>query len=379
MKRVLLVPVMAAGLVAAPVQAETSVTLYGVVDSGYGYEQFRFKGSGDRARATRSGLNDGYLKSNRWGIKGSEELGRGTRLIFQLEQGFSLNTGQAAKDHLAFSRKAIVGLSSDDWGTLTVGRQKPLGTDFLKLDTTKSMGKSSKAFGARGSRTDKLAKYISPEFGGLTAGVAYATNGSVEYDSGSGLYEQVDRDYLLSVGLRYARGPLTLAGVYDREHGNKDGHRRGYHINNWALAASYDFDVVEVNLAYGQDRHGKLKSPGNVGSKPFGSAYSVTGLGDYNQKGFKSHNYMVSLSAPLGPGKLGVSWTRSSSNLDDVYAKANPGKQLSTRTQNIFAAMYTYPVSKRTTLYAYGSHGNGLAYIDGLKGQEAGVGLNHAF
>jgi len=354
--------------------AENSVVLYGIVDSGYGYEQFRHQGH----QATYSGLNDGYLKSSRWGVKGSEDLGRGLKAIFHLEQGFSLKTG-TQKNHYAFSRKAILGLQSDTWGTLTAGRQKTLGSDFLSIDTTKGMGKSKYAFGASGVRTDKLVKYLTPNWNGFSAGLGYATNGNVVRDKSTGLERPVDRDYLATAGVRYTNGPLTLAGVYDWQHANKsDGHRQRYTVRNWALAASYQFDRLKLNVAYGQDHHGKLKSPGYLSSSTFGS-HTVTGFGDYNNEGFKSRNTMVSVAMPVGPGELGLSWTRSSSNLSDVYADNNPGKSLATQTQNIYAAMYTYKLSTRTTLYGYGSYGTGLAYIDKLKGGQAGFGINHRF
>jgi len=368
-----------AGIIGTPAAyAQSSVVLYGIVDSGYGYEQFRHQDSNRSVKATRSGLNDGYLKSNRWGLKGSEDLGRGLHAIFHLEQGFTLNTG-TQKDNYAFSRKAILGLQSDTWGTLTAGRQKTLGDDFLSINTTKGMGKSKRAFGASGVRVDKLVKYITPNWNGLNAGVGYATNGNVVRDKTTGFDRPVDRDYLATAGLRYAKGPLTLAGVYDWQHANKsDGHRQRYTVRNWALAASYKFDKFKLNLAYGQDHHGKLKSPGYIGSSTFGS-YTINGLGDYNSQGFKSRNTMVSVSVPVALGELGVSWTRSSSNLGDVYANNNPGQRLATQTQNIYAAMYTYKLSTRTTLYGYGSYGTGLAYIDKLKGGQAGFGLNHRF
>jgi len=102
-------------------------------------------------------------------------------------------------------------------------------------------------------------------------------------------------------------------------------------------------------------------------------------LGSYNSQGFKSRNYLISVSMPLGGGQLGLAWTRSSSNLSDVYTDHHPGQRLATKTQTIYAAMYTYKLSKRTTLYGYGSYGTGLAYIDQIKGGEAGFGLNHQF
>lgn len=366
------------GFLGAPLaQAQGSVTLYGVVDSGYGYENFQYKYDNKRLKSRHSGLNDGYLKSSRWGLKGSEPLSDGLYAIFQLEQGFALNTGMA-KDGYAFSRKALVGLRSDTFGVFTAGRQKTVGDDFIDVDATKGMGEAENAFGAVGVRTSNVLKYISPTWSGFTAGVAYATDGGFVKDKTTGIERLGDRDYLLSAGVHYQNGPLTLAAVHDWQQANKsDGQRLGYRVRNWMAAASYDFDAFTVNIAYGQDHNGKLKSPGYVSGSTFDAP--VSGLGSYNSQGFKSRNYLISVSMPLGGGQLGLAWTRSSSNLSDVYADHHPGQRLATKTQTIYAAMYTYKLSKRTTLYGYGSYGTGLAYIDQIKGGEAGFGLNHQF
>lgn len=84
---------------------------------------------------------------------------------------------------------------------------------------------------------------------------------------------------------------------------------------------------------------------------------------------------MAGINAPLGSGILGLSWTHTNSNLDDIY----DGNNASFKSQNIYAANYRYPLSKRTTLVAYGAYGNGLAYINGLTVKELGLGLNHKF
>ncbi|MGE8635134.1 MAG: porin, partial [Achromobacter piechaudii] len=46
---------------------------------------------------------------------------------------------------------------------------------------------------------------------------------------------------------------------------------------------------------------------------------------------------------------------------------------------NVYSVGYTYDLSKRTNLYAYGSYGTDYAFIDGLKSTAAGVGVRHQF
>ncbi|MFW8566977.1 hypothetical protein [Orrella sp. 11846] len=110
-----------------------------------------------------------------------------------------------------------------------------------------------------------------------------------------------------------------------------------------------------MNLGYGEDRNGKFKSPGYVSSSAFDPSVKLVGLGDYKHRGFHSKNYMVSMVVPFKTGKLNLSWTHSSSNLSNVYPQQNPGKSMASGDQDIVAASYVYPLSKRTSLYAYGS------------------------
>src|SRR4029078_6532063 len=74
---------------AGAAQAQSSVTLYGVVDAGLGYVS-NANQNGD----SRWGMINGNLSGDRWGWKGTEDLGGGLKAIFQLENGFDVGTGQ---------------------------------------------------------------------------------------------------------------------------------------------------------------------------------------------------------------------------------------------------------------------------------------------
>ncbi len=109
--------------------AQTSVTLYGVVDV---FGQFLYNGSGTKggpgtayvpgshSYSERSGGQTGSM----FGLKGSEDLGGGLKAIFDLESGFNVNNGGFFADSTAmFYRQAWVGLKHDNWGQLSFGRQ----------------------------------------------------------------------------------------------------------------------------------------------------------------------------------------------------------------------------------------------------------------
>src|SRR5699024_10839274 len=141
MKKTLLAAAVAVGF-AGVAQAETSVTLYGIIDTGISYE--RQKGiidgvdsNGDLTytKRTRTGIYDGHntgQAGSRWGLKGTEDLGNGLRAEFMLESGFNVTTGHHMQNDRLFGRQAWLGLAGDSWGSLRFGRQHSVGTDFLQ-------------------------------------------------------------------------------------------------------------------------------------------------------------------------------------------------------------------------------------------------------
>lgn len=88
---------------AATVRAQSSVTLYGLVDVGVEYASHASATGGSVKRLTSGGQN-----TSRWGLRGSEDLGGGLKALFQLESGIVIDTG--ANDSQLFRRQANVGL-----------------------------------------------------------------------------------------------------------------------------------------------------------------------------------------------------------------------------------------------------------------------------
>ncbi|HUH39386.1 MAG TPA: porin, partial [Castellaniella sp.] len=255
----------------------------------------------------------------------------------------------------------------------TMGRQYNIATSMTYgANQSVSMGDMDKTFGGvgLGNRMDNSFKYMTPSFSGFKAGVAYGNPNTAilsAQDSTGGL-NITDRSNWLSTGLQYANGPIMVAGSYDRASNTSENA-----TTNWTISGSYDFEVVKLSLAYGQDRYGKL-GWGNLATGLFTTGTAAT-IGTYSLgNDFKSNNYYVGLSAPIATGTLAASWSRSTSNLDDADKWGDDAKN-----QNIYHLNYSYPLSKRTKVYAYGSYGTGVGYVDGVKAKEAGVGLNHQF
>src|SRR5579871_3999941 len=125
MKKTLLAS--ALGLVALGAHAQSSVTLYGIVDTGIGWQNSSAGLTTAAKPQTIPGnsqvkMIQGIWAGSRFGLKGSEDLGGGTKTIFQLEQGFNSANGAESVTGLAFNRQAWVGLTNAQFGTLTAGR-----------------------------------------------------------------------------------------------------------------------------------------------------------------------------------------------------------------------------------------------------------------
>lgn len=190
------------------VQAQSSVQLYGIVDDALTYVSNE---GGGRAWAQFSGVG----QSDRWGLRGVEDLGSGYRAIFRLENGFTVNNGQLAQGGLEWGRQAFVGLESDRFGSLTLGRQYDFMTPYLTEFSAGSITPSVFAFHLGdldrlgGERINNAVKYQTPEFYGLRVGALYSFGGQAGNFSA---------DSANAFGLQYAFGQLHLAAAYVAMH-----------------------------------------------------------------------------------------------------------------------------------------------------------------
>ena len=166
MKKTLLAAALLAGF-AGVAQAETSVTLYGIIDTGLGYN--KISGAGDARNGSKFGMINGVQNGSRWGLRGSEDLGDGLRAVFQLESGFDSGNGTSAQGGRLFGRQATVGLASDAWGQLDFGRQTNIASKYFgsvsytHLDVYKRQVPSLPGGappGARGSRPPESTEII---------------------------------------------------------------------------------------------------------------------------------------------------------------------------------------------------------------------------
>ena len=189
---------------AVPVFAQSSVTLYGVVDEGFNYTN-NVGGKHDYE------LQSGYAQGSRWGLKGAEDLGGATKAIFQLENGFNLNNGRLGQGGLLFGRQAYVGVSNATFGTVTLGRQYDSVVDYL-AQTTANGNWAGYLFSHpfdndntdNSFRVNNTVKYASPDFAGLQFGGTYSFSNATGFAN--------NRQF--SLGAQYANGGLVVAAAY---------------------------------------------------------------------------------------------------------------------------------------------------------------------
>jgi len=104
-------------LVSTGAFAQSSVTLYGLID-----EAIRYQTNAGPNGSNQASMGIGVETPSRWGIKGSEALSGDLSAIFRLESQFDAWDGQLASSSTMFSRMAYVGLASKRYGSVMVGR-----------------------------------------------------------------------------------------------------------------------------------------------------------------------------------------------------------------------------------------------------------------
>lgn len=198
-------PALGCALLAPVAYAQSSTTLYGIVDTGVSY-------TSNVGGKSLVAMTAGNLQGNRWGLMGTEQLGNGLSAIFKVESGFSSTTGALGQGGAMFGRQAWVGLSDKTYGALTLGRQyDPLveyvapvqgGTSWGSLAAVHPGDYDNMANSYRLNNSVKY-RYTSPS--GIAFSVAYAF-GNV---AGS-----MSRNRIIAVGGGYKHGPVEFGVAY---------------------------------------------------------------------------------------------------------------------------------------------------------------------
>lgn len=295
MKKSAIVPAVLA-LVSGGALAQSTVSIYGIVDAGLVRER-----GGPAGAATN--ISSGIASGSRIGFKGKEDLGGGLSAIFTIENGFNADTGTAGQGNLLFGRQAFVGLSGS-FGSVTLGRQytpyyktlRDIGDPFGAVSLA---GRSGNLF-VTNTRTNNMVEYLSPVFAGLRVDLAWGA-GEVPGDS--------TRSRQLGGSVGYAGGPLTLQVAHHRiENATATDTTR-----NTLVSGNYKFARAVAYASFALNR-----GPGAADSR----------------------DMLAGVSVPVGPHKLLFSHVRH----DDQAAANMDASQ--------WGIGYHVPLSKRTDIYA---------------------------
>jgi predicted porin len=337
--------------IAGLAQAQSAVTIYGIVDAGLVNER-----GGAAGNVTR--VSSGVASASRIGFRGTEDLGNGLSAVFVLETGARIDTGEVDSSGTIFNRQAYVGLKSATLGSLTLGRQyTPL---YLTLSTVADpfaagyAGSAKNLFPAVGANTrvSNAIVYASPVKSGLSVDVLYAlgeqvgsntagrqAGASVAYTYGKLnarlAYNYRDNDLTAAAGA--AQTPPVPAA--SRQSGR-----------NTLLAANYDFGLVKAYAAYGVDKGLNSAVLPNTGT-PYGGVRATASL--------DSRDYLIGASVPFaGANTLLASYIRK----DDKSFRNQDATQ--------WGLGVSHALSKRTSIYG------AYARIDNKRGAGYTVGNN---
>jgi len=202
--------------------AQSSVSLIGYVDT---YFEHAVTGKG-----TVDGLGNGALNQSRFVFSGTEDIGGGTKVLFDLEAPFNPNTGTGASS--LFSRNAYVALHNDSYGELRMGRLTTLMNDIMGAFWMLRWGAAENAFlyaGQTSLNTSNTVRYESPSLYGFVLDTQYSFGTT---NSAGSLYE---------IKGQYDQGPLRVAGSFYRSKSPHDLAFPNSLVSMETLAASYAF------------------------------------------------------------------------------------------------------------------------------------------
>jgi predicted porin len=311
--------------------AQSSVTVYGLVDMGVQRD--------DNGAVTKTSLDSGNQSGSRLGFKGTEDLGNGLKANFVLEMGILADTGASDQKGLSFGRQAYVGLSGD-FGAVNFGRQKSLtyvASESIDPFGVGLAGNMQRLFGTV-TRRDNAATYVTPNMSGFSAAAQYSF-GEVPGQNAA--------NSISSLAGTYNAGPVFASIVYEKA---KDATGvKAADGEKTLVGGSFDFGMAKAHAAY------ELLKGGEAATET------------------KKNVWMIGATVPVGAGAILADYTRITNS------------KIADSNSNQWALGYTYNLSKRTNLYTSYSqvkNDKNVALLAGGKGltdKLFNVGIRHTF
>jgi predicted porin len=319
--------------------AQSYVTLYGVLDVGFGKVKDGKWGM-NNGEGYGTAVSDGFNSTSVIGFRGSEDLGGGLKANFNLQTGgLDLSSSGTA---LAFGREAWVGLEGAGWGAIQLGRSSSIPAKVMGAYDFNGTSYSS-AYDRAGisavtwygsSRRSSQVQYTSPNFGGVVVRAGFTAKGDQSGVNGVGVAANAKNQY--SLGATFANGPVSVSAVAETKSAETnalgDSLRTAY-----AVGASYDLGVVKFAATYNRRESPGIENYNTFISLTAAQASAATGVATPAISGGQyagGKGWTLAAVAPFGPANVGVAYARNT----DSGIKA----------LELFA---NYALSKRTRLY----------------------------
>lgn len=416
-------------------QAQSSLTMYGIVDLAAQWGNSDFNSGytvnaatpasaalgptgavvltpAKNASVSRTNGSSGFTMANgvgagsRFGIRGSEDLGGGLRAIFTLEHrldasdgdtagatgtagGAATNGGAAGKNDTSnikfWNGQAWVGVSSTQWGQVTAGRQyTPIFWALIPADFAgyqyynnwaAPTGSTLAAVIPQGPvRANDSIAYKSPTFGGLTVYAMYAFGERLadgSYNAAGTGTTAVGTGDIFGISAGWRLGGLYIGGGYHNIDNNATA------VNGVGIAGvpTVGQSVAAITASYKWERFGVSAAYTQLNFQQFYS--NTTNSANVN-------NILLSAFAMVGTGKL--MFNGYSTNAEDFQSNVFSGAtrlNVNNKATFSYGLTYEYPLSKRTFMYVSGGMSDFSNFqVSGtprLKPSAAALGFRHLF
>ncbi|WP_164720572.1 porin [Burkholderia gladioli] len=369
--------------------AQSSVTIYGLIDNGVAY----FDSLSTSAKLPGHSRISADSPFALWGFKGNEDLGNGLSATFVLENGFNGYTGSSLQGGRLFGRQSTVGITSRDYGSVTLGRQYDIGFDYVgtRSASIQFMGVYGAHIGDNDNmfssvRLQNSVKYQSPRFGGFDFGGMYAFSNQAGNFANNSAY---------NFGLRYTGSSFAIGGAYTKMRSpsagqsatdNPGGAQGGeYVIGASQIFASAGF-VNEQTIA-------RLALSYFYGPGTYNLVLSETRYTYADASRLKLHNYELNARYALSPAWfVGVAYIFTDGNATGAANSSGLFQGNNPQWHQVDAVM-GYQFSKRTSVLLKGVYqvaaGSGSIAAINLSGYVSGsnqksmsmmsLGLRHIF
>jgi predicted porin len=305
------------GAFAGAASAQSSVTLFGVIDESANYIK-------NGVTATEV-LAANQLNSNRLGFRGIEDLGSGLKAGFWLEAGMDNGTGYAgggsgnvaagdSNSAQLFARRSTVSLIGDKWGEVRVGRDYDpsfWNTVYDDVDGANGLGQGLNLISSLGSGATTIARannsigYFLPSGIGGLYGQAMVAAGQTPAGQGN---------KYLGGRIGWGAGPIDVNAAYGETHTNNPGN-----FTMWNIGGSWDFGVAKLFAFYNENKWNDLTNK----------------------------VYEISASVPIGQLEL-----RGTFGQEKADGNTLGGISTNGNNATLYSVEGVYNLSKRTALYA---------------------------